>query len=118
VQFVGDTGYSIGNAYDGIDENRRLELFDLNEGEKESCRECTVRKRCNHYCGCLNKQTTGRVDMVSPVLCAHERILLPIADKLAERLYKKRNGMFIQKHYNDIFPIVSLVEDLSKSKRK
>lgn len=45
------------------------------------------------------------------MLCFHERLVLPIADKLAARLYKQRSGMFIQKHYNDMFPLISLVED-------
>ena len=111
VQFVGDEHYSIGDVWHGIDEERRKALFDLNGEEKESCRDCAIRERCNHYCGCLNRQATGHIDRVSPVLCAHERAILPIADKLAARLYKGRNAMFIQKHYNDLFPLISLVED-------
>lgn len=118
VQFVGDKQYSIGDVNTGIDENKRLELYNINEQEKESCLQCAIRERCNHYCGCLNKQTTGRIDRVSPVLCAHERTLMPIADKLANKLFKKRSGMFIQKHYNDMFPLISLVEDSTKPRHK
>lgn len=117
VQFVGEKHYSIGDVNTGIDEARRHELYYINEEEKDSCRDCAIRERCNHYCGCLNKQATGRIDQVSPVLCAHERILMPIADKLANRLYKKRDAMFIQKHYNDMFPLISLVEDSTKIKK-
>ena len=112
VQFVGDDNYALGDVYAGVNEKKREQLYRQNAKEKETCRGCAVRKRCNHFCGCLNKQATGSVDLVSPVLCAHERLLLPIADKLAERLFKKRNAMFLQKHYNDNYPIVSLVEDL------
>jgi len=111
VQFVGDDAYRIGDVWRGIDEVRRKELFEVNGEEKESCGACAVRERCNHYCGCLNRQSTGRIDRVSPVLCAHERAVLPIADRLAARLFKARNPMFIQKHYNDLFPLISLVED-------
>jgi uncharacterized protein len=111
VQFVGEHDYSIGNVSGGIDEERRFKLYRSNEEEKQSCTRCAIRKRCNHHCGCLNKQATGSIETVSPVLCAHERLLLPIADKLAEKLYRKRNAMFIQKHYNDMFPLVSLIED-------
>jgi uncharacterized protein len=117
VQFVGKPYYSIGDVDNGIDEGRRFDLFRKNEKEKESCMECAVRKRCNHYCGCLNLQTTGSIEEVSPVLCAHERIVLPIADKLAEKLYKEKNPMFIQKHYNDVFPLISLVEDAGNIKK-
>jgi uncharacterized protein len=114
VQFVGDADYCIGNVDEGIQEEKQDVIYILNEEEKESCKGCAVRKRCNHYCGCMNKQATGNIDKVSPVLCSHERLLIPIADKLAEKLYKKRNGLFIQKHYNEAFPILSLIEDRTK----
>ena len=116
VQFVGDgtdDSWAIGDVWTGIDEDARWRLYDLNAEEKESCLACAIRSRCNHYCGCLNKQATGRIDLVSPMLCAHERTVLPVADRLAARLYKRKDPMFIQKHYNEMFPLVSLVEDAS-----
>mgnify|MGYP000871450532 CR=1 FL=1 len=116
VQFVGDAEYEIGDVDGGIREERRNALYLRNEREKDSCRDCAVRERCNHFCGCLNRQATGRIDRVSPVLCAHERILLPIADGLAEKLYKKKNSLFLQKQYNDMFPLVSMIEDFSVRK--
>ena len=114
VQFVGDgtdTTYSVGHVGTGIDEEARTRLYEWNAEEKQSCTSCAIRGRCNHYCGCLNKQATGRIDLVSPVLCAHERTVLPVADRLAAKLYKKKDPLFIQKHYNDMFPLLSLVED-------
>lgn len=111
IQFVGESKWAIGNVNDGIDTKRQMELYLNNEDEKQSCEGCAISKRCNHYCGCLNKQTTGSINKVSPVLCAHERMVLPIADKLAEKLYKKRNGIFIHKHYNDLYPLISYLED-------
>lgn len=119
VQFVGDgtdMTYCIGDVDSGIDEEARARLYKINADEKESCAECAVRERCNHFCACLNKQATGRMDVVSPVLCAHERVVLPIADALAAKLYKKRSAMFIQKHYNEMFPLISLVEDRTAAK--
>ena len=114
VQFVGDKQYVIGNVYSGIDKSLQQSLFLRNETEKAGCDVCVIRKRCNHYCACQNKMATGSIDKVSPVLCRHEQILLPIADNLAERLYKKRSEMFIQKHYNNYFPVLSMVEDSVK----
>ena len=111
VQFVGDERYRIGDVFHGIDEEKRRHLFVKNETEKPGCDVCAIRKRCNHYCACLNKQATGSIDDVSATLCAHERIILPIADAVAARLYKNRSAMFIQKHYNDFYPLVSLAED-------
>lgn len=114
VQFVGDDSFAIGHVNTGIDEKKRNRIYEMNEEEKEKCGKCAIRERCNHHCGCLNRQATGSIGKVSPVLCAHERILLPIADQLAERLFKKRSAMFVQKHYNDMYPLVSLLEDKLK----
>ncbi len=111
VQFVGDEAFCIGDVSSGIDEARRMALYRLNEAEREPCRDCAVKGRCNHTCACLNRQGTGDLRTVSPVLCAHERILLPIADALAEDLYRKRSAVFVQKQYNDMFPLLSLAED-------
>lgn len=114
VQFVGDgsdTTYAIGHVDTGIDESARMRLYEFNAEEKDTCADCAIRERCNHYCGCLNKQATGHIDRVSPVLCAHERLIMPISDRLAACLFEKRSPMFIQKHYNEMFPVISLVED-------
>lgn len=118
VQFVGDKDYIIGHIDSGINQAKQTALSDASHGEKAGCSDCAIRNRCNHYCGCLNKQTTGSINQVSPVLCAHERMLLPIADRLAHRLFKKRSAMFIQKHYNDVFPIISMIEDSISAKGK
>lgn len=114
VQFVQDAGYSVGHVNSGINRERQEIIYASNEEEKQSCISCAIRKRCNHYCGCMNKQSTGSINKVSKVQCSHERLLLPIADRIAEKLYKKKNAMFIQKHYNDMFPILSLIEDKGK----
>jgi len=111
VQFVGDAEFTLGDVYNGIDEKVRQALFSRNETEKPGCDICTIRTRCNHYCACLNRQATGSIDKISPMLCAHERIVLPVADELAERLYKKDSAIFIQKQYNDFYPLLSLAED-------
>nr|MBQ4319831.1 SPASM domain-containing protein [Clostridia bacterium] len=111
VQFVGHDEYRIGDAESGIDESRRQMLYERSEEIKPECKDCSAVNRCNSHCGCLNLQTTGSIDSVSPVLCEHERMLIPIADHLAETLYRRRSAMFIQKHYNDMFPVISLIED-------
>jgi hypothetical protein len=38
-------------------------------------------------------------------------MVLEAADRLAERLFRRRSAMFIQKQYNELFPLVSLAED-------
>ena len=115
VQFVGRREYAIGTAAAGIDEARREEIFCRNERDKPECAGCALERRCHNKCGCLNVQTTGSLDHLPAVLCEYERMLSPIADRLAERLYKARNAMFIQRHYNPAFPVLSFLEDLSTS---
>lgn len=111
VQFVGDLEFQLGDVRSGIDEAARQKLYTRNETEKPGCDKCAIRTRCNHYCACLNRQATGSIDEISPMLCAHERIVLPIADELAERLYHRGSALFIQKQYNDFYPLLSLTED-------
>ena len=111
VQFVGDPKFKLGDVRHGIDETARQALYNRNEIEKPGCDHCAIRSRCNHYCACLNRQATGSIDEISPMLCAHERIVLPIADELAQRLYSKGSALFIQKQYNEFYPLLSLAED-------
>lgn len=114
VQFAGDGSdmeYAIGHVDSGLNEEARDRLMVLSNEEKDGCHKCAIRERCRHYCGCINRNATGSINRVAPVLCAHERMLLPIADRLAGKLYKKRNPMFIHKHYNDLYPLISFIED-------
>ena len=111
VQFVGDSAFRLGDVRAGVDESARQALYSRNETEKPGCDQCLIRARCNHYCACLNRQATGSIDEVSPMICAHERIVLPIADELAERLYNRGSAIFIQKQYNEFYPLLSLAED-------
>ena len=104
IQFVGDDRYKIGDVYSGINEESRRKLYLQNETEKPGCGVCAIMTRCNHYCACLNKQAAGSIDAVSEILCSHERIILPIADRVAAKLYKKRNPTFLQKYYNGLYP--------------
>ncbi len=103
--------WCIGHASTGIDETARGRLRDQSQREKESCRTCAIRRRCFNTCGCLNYQTSGDVNRISPVLCRHERMLIPIADRIGAVLYAERNPLFLHKHYNAAYPLLSFLED-------
>ena len=114
VQFVKAgpaSRWCIGHVDTGVVEAARSRLHDESEAEKAACRDCALRERCNNSCGCLNWQTTGAVNAVSPVLCRYEQILMPIADRVGRRLYRERNPLFLHKHYNAAYPVLSLLED-------
>ena len=116
VQFVDNPAYCIGSVGTGIDQVRRRELYEHTRAEQPECRACAIRERCLHTCSCINFVSTGEPTQPSPTLCAAERMLIPIADSVAARLYKKRDGMFIHKHYNDLYPLVSLAEDSERTR--
>ncbi len=114
VQFVKagpQSRWCIGDVATGINESARERLHAEAEAEKAPCRDCAIRERCNHTCGCLNWQSTGSVSSVSPVLCRYERMLIPIADRIGRSLYHARNPVFLHKHYNAAYPVLSLLED-------
>jgi len=114
VQFVGRREYAIGDVEKGLDEAKRDEIYYGNEAEKDTCAGCALNGRCHNKCGCMNIQTTGFFDRVPPLLCENERIVFPIADRLARVLYAERNPLFVHRHYNPLFPVMSFMEDLSK----
>ncbi len=114
VQFVKagpQSRWCIGHVSTGIDETARQRLHDEAEQEKIPCRDCAYRERCNHTCGCLNWQSTGSIASVSPALCRYEQMLIPIADRIGRSLYRARDPIFLHKHYNAAYPVLSLLED-------
>lgn len=114
VQFTAagsNSGWCIGDVQSGIDEPRRRRLRDESQDDKAPCRACAIRRRCHNTCGCLNWQTTGSVDRVSPVLCRYEQMLIPLADRVGDTLYAEQNPLFLNKHYNPAYPLLSLLED-------
>ncbi len=103
----------IGSVQTGIDEQARARIRTRSLVEKDPCFRCAIRKRCNHTCGCINRQATGSVDGISPVLCRSEQMLMAVADQVGETLFRERNDLFLNKHYNDAYPVLSALEDLS-----
>lgn len=112
VQFVGRGEFALGGVGKGLDSARRACVFARNELDKPDCAGCALLGRCNNKCGCLNLSTTGSLDRVPPFYCEHERFLIPLADRLAATLYAERNALFIQRHYNPAFPILSILEEM------
>ena len=112
IEFVGmGEEWAIGHVDRGIEEGARDRIYEESEGEKEPCAECAIRTRCRNWCGCMNVRTTGELSRVSPVLCAHERMVTPIADDIGNRLFKKRNRTFLDKFYNAAYPFLCLFRE-------
>jgi len=108
--------WCIGHVSRGVDEEARCRIAARSMVEKTTCVSCAIKDRCNNTCGCLNWQVTGSIDTVSPVLCRYEQMLVPIADRIGKSLYRKRDPLFLHKHYNAAYPVLSLLEETLERK--
>lgn len=106
MQFVGNSKFVIGNCKEGININLRRNLIEKVKKENEICKGCAIKSRCKHMCGCRNLLLTGDINKVSPINCEIEKIIVEVADSMAEKLYRKNSKMFIQKYYNKNYNIL------------
>ena len=111
-KYLGNPAFEVGDVFSGINSERQKALSEKISIPPEPCRKCAIRTRCNYTCDSLISKDAEIVACVSPANCAHERMVTPIADQVAEKLYKERSALFIHKHYNSLYPVMSLVEDM------
>lgn len=113
VQFVRedrDEPVRIGHVKTGLVPTRR---FAATDGAPDAiCEACFLRDRCSHWCRCISYQATGSAEEVSPVFCAHEKMLFRIVDKMAGQLFSRAFPRFIHKHYNQEYAFLAAIEDL------
>lgn len=65
----------------------------------EACSGCLHRYRCASRCACANREASGDPHMPGVVLCWHERMVIPLADGVASRLYREQNRSFVKRFY-------------------
>ena len=99
-QFLDNPDYRMGDVKNGIDKEKQLAIYRASLAPEPDCEGCGIADRCRHHCACLNFSLTGKMHEVAPVQCEHERILIPIADGLAERLYTRKSARFLL-HYSE-----------------
>jgi len=113
IQFVTTEGrpeYMIGHVQHGFNEACQRHLTQRSERPKPECQACALESRCSKWCSCINFMSTGSIEKASPIVCYNERILMEIVDRTADRLWRKRSPMFLHKHYNEDYPILSHLE--------
>ena len=116
VQFIGTDDElrqvnCIGNIFSGFNAERRTYYIEQNYMEKETCRGCALNGRCATFCGCVNWKATGHLNLIPPIICEHERMLMPIVDRTASRLWKNNIELFRRKFYDKSFAVSSYIED-------
>ena len=100
-QFLDDPDYRMGDVQNGIDKDKQRAIYRASLDPEPDCEGCAIADRCRHHCACLNYSLTGRMHEVAPVQCEHERILIPIADDLAARLYERKSARFLLNYRDD-----------------
>jgi uncharacterized protein len=106
--------FAIGDVFSGINSEHQEKLCKKTAVPAEPCKGCALRTRCNYAYDSLVCSDGENISAdVTPIQCAHEQLITPIADYVAETLCKKRSALFIHKHYNELYPVMSLAEDLS-----
>ena len=89
TQYVGHNEYLLGNAnFDTEPDQTKLASLSVEHTQElPSCEGCAISKRCDHMCGCKNIASTGFARVISPMICAHEQMLISITDRLGERIF-------------------------------
>lgn len=106
MQFVYEIDFEIGDCKDGIRFDKRNKLLEKLYKNQIICEQCNLKKRCKHACYCRNYMITRNMYEVSPITCEIEKIIIEMSDKVAEKLYKDRSKLFIQKFYNKKYSLV------------
>ncbi len=100
-QFLNLEAYKMGDVFGGIGKEKQFAIYRASLDPEPDCEGCAIADRCRHHCACLNFSLTGKMHEVAPVQCEHERILIPIADALAERLYERKSARFLENYRDD-----------------
>ena len=100
-QFLDLSDYRMGDVFAGVDREKQRAIYLASLAPEPDCAGCAIEGRCRHHCACLNFSLTGDMHAVAPVQCEHERILIPVADALAERLYEKQSARFLLNYRED-----------------
>ena len=97
TSFLNDEEYYLGNVYDGIDASRVAAIAKKSH-TPETCRDCDLVRRCTNSCGCSNRMNTGNENMVSPLQCSYERMIIEISDAMGEEMYALDAAAFAAKY--------------------
>jgi len=114
VQFVNHPEgerWALGDVDGGLSEQRAHRVVPGLAVSNSACSGCALSPRCASGCPCANLAASGDPGKVSPLQCASQRLAIPSADRVAARLYKKRDRHFIHKQYNRLYPAALCIED-------
>lgn len=104
-----DTVPRLGDVWRGLVPDELAKIRAAAAAPKQPCGDCSYNDgRCANECACEHYSATGRIDTPAPALCEHERVMVPIADRVGNTLWRERNPVFMQKLYPQVAQLVQL----------
>jgi uncharacterized protein len=95
-----DTVPRLGDVWQGLVPEKLAEIRAQSQAPKQPCGDCSYNDgRCANECACEHYSATGRIDTPAPALCEHERVMVPIADRVGNALWREQNPIFMRKLY-------------------
>ena len=89
IQYVYFDKYKMGMISNEVVFNNEKAGEIISEYNVEICEGCALNERCDNNCGCKNLLLSNDAKIVNPIVCEHERMLIPIADSLGEKIFLK-----------------------------
>jgi hypothetical protein len=94
-----DLEMRLGHVESGIDPAKLAAMKARQETPDAECAACELGRRCSRWCGCAQKETSGRLGEVSPLFCWLERAFIAEADRVADELWAERDPTFLAEFY-------------------
>ena len=95
-----DTVPRLGDVWQGMLAEPLAKIRAESHAPKTPCSSCSYSDgRCANECACEHYSATGRIDTPAPALCEHERVMVPIADRVGNQLWREQNPIFMRKLY-------------------
>jgi uncharacterized protein len=104
-----DTVPRLGDVWQGLLPEPMAKIRAESAAPKQPCGDCSYNDgRCANECACEHYSATGRIDTPAPALCEHERVMVPIADRVGNTLWRERNPVFMQKLYPHVSKLIQI----------
>ena len=104
-----DTVPKLGDVWQGLLPEPMAKIRAESAAPKQPCGDCSYNDgRCANECACEHYSATGRIDTPAPALCEHERVMVPIADRVGNTLWRERNPVFLQKLYPQVSKLIQI----------
>jgi len=97
----------LGNIMDDIIKPSTCKIVPSTATNTE-CNHCGLNGYCMNWCGCTNYHSTGKYDVVSAFMCAHERAIIEVAYQTIQKLQEK--GVDLSHHIHGT-PLINTLSD-------